>query len=122
MALADLAIDEDAVSSDTNSVGTGTSLTFSHTLGATADLLLVIAGTYRSAGWEAPSGVTYDGDALTKKHESENSGTEQGCSIWYMPAADLPASGAHDIVITTANACEIQGVGFSLIPDIRIIS
>ena len=78
----------------------GTSLTFSHTLNAASNRIVVVGAGLDDAGdaFDIDS-VTYNGINLTFK-VSIDTGTGAGSEIWYLLEADLPADGAHDIVIS----------------------
>lgn len=76
----------------------GTTLTFSHTCTGSNLVLVVGVGT-SVAGGAIPSGVTYNGVALTFIDNSANGNPNTNTSLWYLVA---PATGTHDVVVTTA--------------------
>lgn len=87
-----------------NSVTPQTSLTVAHTCTGSNLVLFVGVGADSTAG---PTGVTYNGVALTKVDEHLNF----ALSSWYLVA---PTTGTHDIVITFAASHYIAGGGISL--------
>ena len=87
-----LTFDATASSSTTS----GTSLTYSHTVASQSNRVLVV-GVYSSGG--DPSGVTYDGDALTKLTSISN-GSGSYSSIWYKAT---PSTGSNSIVVSVSS-------------------
>ncbi|KKL90130.1 hypothetical protein LCGC14_1907760 [marine sediment metagenome] len=85
---------------------TSTSLTISHTCtGANRYLTVGVSTT----GAAAPTGVTYDGSAMTKLVEDT---TTAGaiCSIW---GIKNPSTGANNIIISMGGSVDIRGGGIS---------
>ncbi|GAC1603610.1 MAG: hypothetical protein NVS3B29_08400 [Candidatus Saccharimonadales bacterium] len=93
-------------SSSSNTANTATSLTWSHTVGAGANLLMV--GFSYNAG--TISSVTYNGVAMTQKSTVTN-----GTSITAMYYLVSPATGANNVVITLGSANSIIGGATSFI-------
>jgi hypothetical protein len=97
----------DASSSANNAGVSQTTLTWAHTVGAGANRLLMVGTFNEHAGAseapEAVNSVTYGGVALTKLEDIAygNYGRE---TVWYLKEADMPAAGAHNIVVTLAAA------------------
>ena len=86
--------------------GTGTTLTISHTVSDTyADRMIVV---FLAAG-SAPSGVTFNGDALTQLDTQVNGST--GAHIWYRVAPDV-ATG--NVVITFSGSTHAAATVLSL--------
>lgn len=86
----------------------GTTVTWSHTIGAGSNRLLVVLISGRSSA--NVSGVTFDGVALTQVGSTrDDSSTDT--SIWYLTA---PNTGAHNIVITKASGqdCDAGGISY----------
>lgn len=86
-----------AIAVDTNTVAEeesgATSLTFSHT--CTGSNLVLIVATV-SSGSADPTGVTYNGVAMTK---AVGLGAALDTSLWYL---SNPATSAHNVVVTYA--------------------
>lgn len=98
----------DAASS---SNGTGTSLTFSHTVtaGGADRALFVGVGVMDSNDANRPvTGITYNGVAMTKvDDEDTGSGTSERAELWRLVN---PATGANNVVIsTTGSVSRIMG-------------
>lgn len=91
---------------DTTSIGSSdpssSTLTWSHTCTG-ASLLVVTVGESRTV---TVTGVTYNGDALTKAIE-DNTGTPYA-SIWYIVNPD---EGVHNIIVTYSSAITIPRAG-----------
>lgn len=85
-----------AVSIDASTLNQGTS--FSHTVGASANLLCVIVHLQGGSGQDVTA-VSYNGVALTKG-SGGHSGYSEGAHIWYLVN---PPSGAHTVSVTTIN-------------------
>lgn len=75
----------------------GTSLTFSHTVAANANRILVVGVSYRAFTNPTAqvSAITYNGVALTKSRRDTT--VDRKTEIWYLKD---PAAGAHDVVVT----------------------
>ena len=86
-----------AVSS--SSIGSGTSLTFAHSVSAQSDRVIVVG---ISTGGAHPTGITYNGVALTRL--AGTSSLSVYGSIWYLTA---PATGSNNVVVSLANASHI---------------
>ncbi len=81
----------------------GTSLTFSHTMSASANGYLLVGVS--TTGGVDPSGVTYNSVAMTKLVSASLS-TTVTVSIWGLKA---PATGANNVVISIAASQDIVG-------------
>jgi hypothetical protein len=93
----------------------GTSLTFSHTVAANANRLLVVGISYRASvtPTATASGITYNGDAMTKARRDTNG--DRKTEIWYLVAPD---TGTHDVVVTwTADPAD-QVIGAASFYDV----
>ncbi len=78
---------------------TDTTLTFSHTVTSNTDGLLTVCTGNRNGASET-TGVTFNGDAMTKA--ADHTDTTYGvirASLWYLK---MPDTGTHDVEITTA--------------------
>ena len=98
--------------------GTATSLTYSHTCTG-SDLILVVGvlNVPPSGSASAPTGVTYNGDAMTKITDKSSGSGRQKNSLWYLINPD---TGTHDVVVTLggnnyigAISCSYTGVAQS---------
>lgn len=92
---------------------TGTSLTFSFTLGASADFLAVAFVGDVDSGTDDVSSVTYNGVAMTlaRKANLPASSLLRWTYVYYLLA---PATGAaHDVVITFSSSHNIHGCAAS---------
>lgn len=89
-----------AITYDTSSAGESfaTPLTFSHTAGASADFLVVTA---RTRTGEDITGITYDGDSLTKAVDITHATEGLNSEIWYLAS---PTTGSAADVVVTASA------------------
>jgi hypothetical protein len=104
MAIADLA----TATSD----GTGTTLTYAHTVAGATDLVLWCAvDSFRTGGPTDPTGVTYAAAALAEIADFlGGSGNDNPCSLWRRLA---PATGANNVVVTHANSHDITAMTVS---------
>lgn len=108
-----MAIAFDAASPANQYTNGATSLTFSHT--CTGSDLILIVGVGMS-GDASPTGVTYNGVALTQVPSgSVVFNTGYICELWYLVG---PATGAHDVVISRTYsgriyACSLSYTGVS---------
>jgi len=81
--------------------GAPSSLTFSHTLNAGSNRILVVGAGGDDDGDAYPfDSVTYNAIALTFKVGVQGTTPHARSEIWYLLETDLPADGAHDIVIS----------------------
>ncbi|KKK75169.1 hypothetical protein LCGC14_2876440, partial [marine sediment metagenome] len=80
-----------------------TTLTYSHTVG-TIDNTYLLVGVSATGGTD-PSGVTYNGVAMTKI-TSGSSNSTVNVSIWGLAA---PTTGANNVVVTFAGAVDMVG-------------
>lgn len=95
---------KDAVSN--SSTASGSSLTWSHTVGVASNMILVVAVAVGGSG--TCSGVTYSGAAMTQL-TSKNQGTE----TTYIFYKTTPATGANNIVATFSGSVSGIGLGVS---------
>ena len=95
----------DATSTTTGN--TASSTTHSHTCSTADNRLIVVSVSARDAGGSpaAPSGVTYDGDALTKSGDVSSGNVN--ASIWYRVA---PSTGSNNVVVTFGDSRH-EGIG-----------
>jgi len=107
-----------AIISDSDNVGgqvSNTVLTWQHTCGAGATLLVVLVGVVDSTlGDRTISGVTYNGDALTNTGVTSDDATEGfRTEIWYRINPDT--GGAYDVVVTAGGKCtDLAGMSSSV--------
>jgi hypothetical protein len=81
----------------TNNTGTGT--TFSHTVNAGNDVLVLVRINYALVGsTSAPTGVTWNSNTMTLLHEEH--GSRSGMSVYYYKAGDVASNTTGDVVIT----------------------
>lgn len=95
--------------STVSGVGSGATLTWSHTVGSKTNRLLVVcvfASDYSAI--PAISGVTYNGVAMTKAREDYLYGGAS--SIWML---HNPPSGAHNVVVSKTTGSVYMGVSSS---------
>jgi hypothetical protein len=95
---------KDAVSN--SSTASGSSLTWSHTVGVASNMALVVAVAVGSS--DTVSGVTYAGSSMTQL-SSKNQGTET-LYLFYKVA---PATGANNVVATFSGTAAGIGLGVS---------
>ena len=93
-----MAIAFDATSS-AKTVSSTTTLTYSHTCAGSNRMLVVGVQTDQISA--DPTGVTYNGVAMTKAIGGSNAGGTRRSSLWYL--AD-PATGANNVVVTLGTA------------------
>ena len=100
--------------SDSSSSSSGSSLTFSHTVGTNSDRLLVVGaqGEDASSSDCDVTNVTYNSIALIKIDDAlAGTSTLQCVSLWYLFAPD---TGTHNVIITWAdNVSHRNGGGIS---------
>jgi prepilin-type N-terminal cleavage/methylation domain-containing protein len=86
------------------------SLTWSHTVGAGSDRILVVGVSTRGGlGWDQVNSVTYNGISLTRVGSDTTldcHGYTHRVEIWYLVA---PPTGTYNVVITTAGNADIVG-------------
>jgi len=87
-------------------MSSSTSLTYSHTVASQANRIIVVLVS--SAG-TTPSGVTYNGDALTQLDTQLNGGS--GAHIWYRVAPDV---GTANVVISFSGSTSASSESISL--------
>jgi len=99
---------------DTSGTGTALTLSFSHTLVAGSDRLVVVSIAIENGDTIDVSSVTYGGVAMIKAIDwiTGTSGFRYLCEIWYILEADLPSDGSNTVLITasgTASSLEHNG-------------
>lgn len=96
-----------AFDAQASSTGSGTTLTYSHTCTGSNLILIVGIQTYlASAGGITISSVTYNGVAMTSFGTLQRTLNAEYQYMYYLVA---PATGAHNIVITTTTAMDYIG-------------
>ena len=107
-----------AVDSTNGSTGGGSFLSFSHTVGAGPNRLLVVSVAVDAS---LPNSdvitMTYNGVSMTQaiEHWAPPSGAVTSTEIWYMLDSDLPLPGSYTIAITTSgNTSEIRAGSVSV--------
>jgi hypothetical protein len=86
-----------------SSGGSGTTLSFSHTIsGQSNRILIVCAGTENTSPGPTVSGVTYNGQAMTQVSQtvSDNGSFQNRLAMFYMLEDDLPSAGSYTVTIT----------------------
>jgi len=96
----------DATADDNGSAASATH-TLSHTCSTEQNRCLLVWVTCVDATETAPSGVTYNSVAMTKKGSTATNGT-MSISLWQLVA---PATGANNIVATFGTACDAIHIG-----------
>ena len=90
----------DNVSSTTS---TANPMTLSHTIGGGTARLLVVGISAECNDGITVTGVTYNGQPLTKAASVQaDTGTVGTADLWYLLEADLPAAGAYNVEVTTS--------------------
>lgn len=103
-----MAIAQDATSSGTT---TGTSLTIAHTVTG-ANTLLVVAGLTDNATNDVVSGITYNGNAMTRVNT--RAGARGGFRMYmYYILIGTADGNSHNIVVSTSTSCYIRFYGAS---------
>ena len=100
----------DAVTKYVTYVGGETTSTFSHTIDGNFSRCLLVATAYRSSGYA--TGVTYNATSMTCCI-TDNLQGDIAIQIWYLLETNLPASGAHNVVVTTAVAQDMAFIASS---------
>lgn len=92
--------------------GTGTSLTYAHSVAGTTDLAIwVCVDDYRNSPLSDPSGITYAGAALTKlSNFLAGGGNDNAASLWRRIA---PSTGSNNVVVTHAQSHDITAMSLS---------
>ena len=102
------------VGTDTSGTGNGLTLSFSHTLVAGSNRIVIVCFGSEHNGI-AVSGITYGGKAMTLaiSFETPASGTKFLSQIWYILEANLPGNGAKTVTITaTGSTSNLEVNGF----------
>ncbi len=109
------------VGTATSGTGNGLTLSFSHTLVAGSNRVVIVCLGSEHSGITV-SGVTYGGNAMTLavSKETPGSGTKFLSQIWYILDANLPGTGAKTVTVTATGStsglevngfcCEYTGV------------
>jgi hypothetical protein len=100
----------DAASSATSGGSSGTTLTWSHAVANQSNRVLIVGVQTEGSSSIQPTGVTYNGVAMTKVGQAEatGSGIYQDVSQWYLIA---PAVGTASVVVTWPSAVTDQTAG-----------
>lgn len=102
-----------ALDSATQSTFASPNVTWTHTIGAGSNLLLVVGVMCRdSTAQPSVSGVTYNSVAMTKARadQTSTSSTFMETSVWLLHA---PTTGANSVVATFTGSGSPKGVGVS---------
>lgn len=104
-----------AIAFDASATGIATdvsSLTFSMTVASGSDRALLVSFGYYNRSRSA-TGVTFNGDALTKLRRYDNGSAAATSEIWYLAAPDV---GTYNVVITldAATGSGVEFVGTAL--------
>ncbi|MBN1162480.1 hypothetical protein JXA34_01910 [Patescibacteria group bacterium] len=102
------------VGTDTNGTAGALSVSFSHTLEAGTNRLVVVYIGVENGNTADVTGVTYGGVAMTEGETAitGTSGFRYLSEIWYILDADMPSTGSQTVAITgtgTASEPEING-------------
>jgi hypothetical protein len=102
------------VGTATNGTGNSLSLSFSHTLVAGSNRIVVVCFGAEHSGITV-SGVTYGGKAMTLavSFETPETGTKFLSQIWYILEANLPGNGANTVTVTatgSTSGLEVNGL------------
>jgi hypothetical protein len=90
----------DNVSSTTS---TNNPMTLGHTIGGGTNRLLVVGISAECNEGITVTGVTYNGQALTKAASVQaDTGTVGTADLWYLLEAGLPAAGTYNVQVTTS--------------------
>jgi len=81
------------------------SLTFSHTVAAQNNRILLVGVTTRNN--VAVSSITYNADALTLQEAITEVAGDARLEVWYRLQPD---TGAHDVVVTLASADDVAAI------------
>lgn len=96
----------DSASSASTGTGTASTLTWSHTVGATGtNRILIVGVSIRNSSSQTVSGITYAGSGLTLVGQTTNSNNAR-VEIWRLIA---PATGANNVVVTLSAAARFVG-------------
>jgi len=102
------------IGTDTSATGTALTLSFSHTLVAGSDRLVVVSVGIENGNTIDVDSVTYGGQTCTKAidHITGASGFRFLAEIWYILDADLPSDDSQTVAITcsgTVSQLEVNG-------------
>lgn len=89
--------------------GSASSKTWSHTMSATANGMLV-AYVYQNNATDTLSGVTYNGVAMTQIRKQLNANSIGYAYLYYLVG---PATGANNVVATNGSSTYMEGVSVS---------
>jgi hypothetical protein len=90
----------------TNNIGGGTSFSFAHECSGSDRILIV---QVYAAVTSDPTGVTYNGVAMTKLYGHTVASTNRA-SIWFLLA---PATGSNNVVISHASSVDVMAISAS---------
>lgn len=92
------------IGTDTSGSGNALSLSYSHTLVAGDNRMVVVCIFYENGDAIDVTSVSYGGQAMTKAVEAltGTTGFRFLTEIWYILEADLPANGSNTVAITDA--------------------
>ena len=103
----------DAVSSDQTADAGAGSLSWSHTVGAGSERLLVVGVSIRNDAGQTVTGVTYNSTALTYLNSVAN-GTNARVEMWYLKEADFPGTaGAYNVEVTLSASARVVAAAAS---------
>jgi hypothetical protein len=90
----------------TQAKGQGTTLTWPHTVGPTADVLLVVGVSIEKQSGAEVASISYAGAHLTRAASMVGGGGVRA-ELWYLPQAE---TGSHAIAVTLTTAATQDGV------------
>ena len=86
--------------------GSGTSLTFSHTIGSGTNRMLVVGVTAEASAGISITSVTYNGQPLTPIASAVADVSTTGIAdLRYLPETNLPSAGTYNVVVTASGSC-----------------
>ncbi len=104
----------DAVSSSQTADAGAGSLSWSHTVGAGSERLLVVGVSIRNNTGQTVSSVTYNSIGLTYLN-SQSNGTNARVEMWYLKESNFPGTpGAYTVEVTLSASARCRGSGHLL--------
>lgn len=84
-----------------SSGGSGSSLSFSHTISGNTNRMLIVCAGDEDSGTPTVTGITYNGISMTQVAQiSTDDGTQNRLAMFYLPEANLPSAGTYTVTIT----------------------
>ena len=94
-------------------VAGNSTITVSHTIGNFRDRILIVGVEAENGTAPTITTITYNGVTMTKIDSEENTSTAvfMHVELWYMLETNLPAAGAHNVVVTAGGTYTDINVG-----------